>query len=48
MDFSLFEAWNNLYWDKGDRYALIGDSIATYKTKCMKVLNDIANKYKVL
>ena len=48
MDFSLFEAWNNLYWDKGDRYALIGESIATYKTKCMKVLNDIANKYKVL
>ena len=30
MDFSLFEAWNNLYWDKGDRYALIGESIATY------------------
>ena len=48
MDFSLFEAWNNLYWDKGDRYALIGESIATYRTKCMKVLNDIANKYKVL
>ena len=47
MDFSLFEAWNNLYWDKGDRYAFIGESIATYRTKCMKVLNDIANKYKV-
>ena len=47
MDFSLFEAWNNLYWDKCDRYALIGESIATYRTKCMKVLNDIANKYKV-
>ena len=26
---------------------LIDESIATYRKKCMKVLNDIANKYKV-
>ena len=46
MDFLLFKAWNNLYWDKVDRYDLIDESIATYRKKCMKVLNDIANKYK--
>ena len=44
MDFSLFEKWNNLYWDKDERFDLIGESIATYRNKCMKVLNNIANK----
>ena len=46
IDFKLFKEWNNLWWDKGDAYCLIGQDIPTYRKKCLIVLNEIANKYK--